>query len=270
MGYLGIAEDAERRIEEMQKSGSVDEEKIAFWTAVSRTTRAVCGLSERYADALMQMAAEESDPSRAVELLAIADRMRRVPARPAKTFREALQSVWFAWMCSTKFNGCDLGRADQYLYPYYERDRKNGLLNDETAEELIDCFMLKCLEARIAAGPRNRGLGPSIMLGGLRADGKDGTNPLTYMFLRATERFGTPTPKLSVRLNEQTPAAIYEQAHRMLMKGLNQPDFYADRTVVPAFERIGVPFEDAVEYARVNGLRVLWVYKNGRFQPFSI
>jgi len=88
------------------------------------------------------------------------------------------------------------------------------------------------------------------MLGGLKADGVDGTNDLTLMCMRATERFATSAPKISVRINEQTPQEVFETAHRMLLKGINQPDFYADRVVIEAYQRIGVPFEDAVEFAQ--------------------
>lgn len=248
MGYEGIAEDAEKRIAEMQASGSVDPEKIEFWEAVCTSVRAVCRLSERYADELEKQA-EDQDPMRSAEMRQMAENMRHVPARPARTFWEAVQAIWMVYMVGCRFNGIDLGRLDQYLYPFYEKDLAEGRLTAEQAEELVGNFFLKCHE-RYAAQPSNAGLHPSVMLAGLKADGKDGTNAVTYMCLRATERFATPAPKLSVRIKEQTPDELFEVAHRMLMKGINQPDFYADRVVIPAYERIGIPFEDAVEYAQ--------------------
>lgn len=279
MGYEGIAEEAERKIAEhkaviqeqieqkqaeletapvQDMAGKIMEleqirkeaaEKIEFWEAVITTTRAVCRLSERYADELERQASAMQSAERAREFRTIAALMRRVPACPAQTFREAVQSVWFSYMCCVKFNGTDLGRLDQYLYPYYRRDVEAGILTKEEAEELIGNFFLKCHEFYIAV-PNNAGLHPSIMLGGLNADGKDGTNDITYMCMRATERFETPNPKISVRINDQTPDEVFEIAHRMLLAGVNQPDFYSDDVVLPAYQRLGIPFEDAVEYAQ--------------------
>jgi len=249
MGYEGIARDAEARIAAMQASGTVDPEKIEFWEAVITSVRAVCALSVRYADALDKESEAAQDEKRRDELIALASVMRRVPARSAETFHEALQSVWFSFMCSVRFSGTDLGRFDQYIYPYYRKDIDSGILTESQAEELLGSFFLKCFES-YASQPENAGLHPSIMLGGLNADGKDGINDISIMCLRMTERFRTPVPKLSVRINEQTPDEVFSVAHRMLLSGINQPDFYMDRVILPAFERIGIPFADAVQYAQ--------------------
>ncbi len=248
MGYEGIAKYAEAKIAAMKASGEDDREKTEFYEAVITSTRAVCRLSERYADELEQSAAC-ADETRAAELMQMAKNMRNVPANPAKTFWEAVQSIWFAYMCGVRFNGTDMGRMDQYLYPYYKRDIDAGILTKEQAQELITSFFLKCDELYTAI-PSNAGLHPSIMLGGLNADGIDGTNDITFMCLLATERLKNPAPKLSVRVNEQTPDEIFVIAHRMLLAGLGQPDFYSDRVVIPAFLRLGIPMEDAVQYAQ--------------------
>jgi len=249
MGYEGIAAEAERQLEKLRAADSTDLEKQEFYEAVITCVRAVCALSERYAAALEAAAEAEEDEQRAGELRLMAENMRHVPAHPPRTFHEALQSVWFSLMCCTRFNGTDLGRFDQYVYPFYRRDIDEGRLTQAQAEELVAGFLLKCFES-YAVVPSNAGVNPSIMLCGLNADGKDGTNDISYMCLRTVERFRIPTPKLSVRVNEQTPREIYEIAHRMLLSGINQPDFYTDRVILPAFQRIGIPFEDAVAYAQ--------------------
>lgn len=88
------------------------------------------------------------------------------------------------------------------------------------------------------------------MLCGVNADGKDGTNELTYMCLNATRHVAAPVPKLSIRLNDQTPDEIWELAHQMLSSGLNMPDFYNERVIIEAYRRHGVPYEDAVRFAQ--------------------
>lgn len=249
MGYTGIIKTARDKIDEMKASGNIDPERIEFWESVIIDANAVCDFSNRHGDELERMAKEETDPVRAAELTQMAKNMRRVPAYPAETYWEAVQSIWFSWLCNMKNIGTDLGRLDQYLYPYYKKDLEAGIITKEQAQELIENLFLKFYELYIVT-PNNKGVHPAIMLGGLNADGKDGTNDITYMCLLTKERFVIPNPKLSLRVNEQTPMELYKLAHRMLMKGINQPDFYADRVFIPAYERIGVPFEDAVEYAQ--------------------
>jgi len=249
MGYEGIEKQAADKLLELQQNGTADRDQTEFLEAVITSARAVCRFSNRYGDELEKLAAEETDAVRAKELLEIADRVRRVPAKPAESFLDALQSAWFAWVCSIWYNGTDMGRMDQYLYPYYKKDIEAGRLTLEEAEDLVNCFMLKLFEYYIVI-PNNAGLHPSIMLGGLMANGKDGCNDVTMLFLKAKETLRTPSPKLSLRVNEQTPQEIIEQAHKMLLSGINQPDFYMDRNVIHSYERIGIPFEDAVEYAQ--------------------
>ena len=249
MGYQGIIDDAKARIAAMDAAGEENIEKRDFYEAVITTVSAVLRYAQRHVSALEEAAAAESDETRKAELLQMAAHLRHVPANPPRTFWEALQSVWFAYICNIRFSGSDFGRFDQYMYPFYKHDIDAGILTKEQAQELIDCLFLKCDELQTAI-PSNAGLPPPIMLGGLRPDGVDGTNDVTIMCLLATERLKNPAPKLSVRINEQTPDIIFEIAHRMLLAGINQPDFYSDRNMIAAFERRGIPFEDACQYAQ--------------------
>lgn len=249
VGYNGILAQAKARLEQLRAEGCTDAEKTDFLEAVITCVSAVIRYSQRHAEELERMAAEETDPARAEELLKIAAVVRKVPADPAQSFHEAVQSVWFAWMCGIRYNGTDIGRLDQYLYPYYAKDLAESRITYEEARNIIGCFMIKCFEDYII-NPSNAGLSPSIMLGGLNANGQDGVNDVTYMFLEVEEEIRTPTPKLSIRINEQTPQKIFEISHRLLLSGVNQPDFYVDRNVLNAYLRIGIPMEDAVEYAQ--------------------
>jgi len=88
------------------------------------------------------------------------------------------------------------------------------------------------------------------MLAGVNSNGVDATNELTYMCLTATRHICAPNPKLSVRVNDQTPPELYELAHAMLTGGLMMPDFYNEKAVIEAYGRIGVPFEDAITFSQ--------------------
>ena len=248
-GYLGMAEEARAQMDAMQQSGQIDRNKMDFWQAVILCCEAISALSERYSQEYLRQAGEESDPRRREELLTISRNMAHVPGRPARTFHEALQATWFAYRCHMPFNPADLGRFDQLVYPYYKQDVEQGLITPAYGQELLDCLWAALAEEQIEH-PTWFGWFPSIMLCGVNADGKDGTNELTYMCLNATRHVAAPVPKLSIRLNDQTPDDIWELSHQMLSSGLNMPDFYNERVILSAFERQGVPFEDAVCFAQ--------------------
>lgn len=101
------------------------------------------------ADEAERQAAECRDEVRRQELMTIADNCRRVPENPPETFQQALQMVWFAHVyfhievCTT---ACGFGRFDQYMWPYYEKDIKEGRITREEALEMLECFYLKACE----------------------------------------------------------------------------------------------------------------------------
>ena len=248
-GYLGMAEEARAQMDAMEKSGRTDRNKLEFWRAVIICCEAMADFSDRYSREYRRQAEAEADPVRRQELLTIAANMAHVPARPARTFHEALQATWFAYRCHMYFNPGDLGRFDQLLYPYYRQDVDAGVITPAYGQELLDCLWAALAEEQIEH-PTWFGWFPSIMLGGVNADGRDGTNELTYMCLNATRHVGAPVPKLSIRLNDQTPDEIWQLAHEMLSSGLNMPDFYNEKVILDAYARQGVPFEDAVLFAQ--------------------
>jgi len=248
-GYLGMAAEAQAKIDEMNESGCVDKDKIEFWECVILCCQAVVDFAGRYADEAARQAAAETDAVRKAELLAVEACVRHAPAYPAANFHEALQAAWFAFLTQHIFLPPDMGRFDQAIYPFYKKDVEEGSLTAEKAQELMDCLWVKFYEDRVRI-PVNAGLSPSIMLAGVDAQGKDATNEVTYMAMTATRHVGSPTPKLSVRVNDQTPAELYELAHIMLTGGLMMPDFYNEKAVIGAYERIGVPFEDAINFAQ--------------------
>lgn len=134
-----------------------------------------------------RMAEAASDGEKA-ELLALADTLERVPAKPARTFRAALQSIHL--FLYSLYGIYSAGRPDQYLLPYYRNDIENGILDEVTAQELIDCFCLQYMNnmsAWAAAG---------FMLGGRDPEGKAVENVLTWHFLMAISHTHTPDPHI--------------------------------------------------------------------------
>ncbi len=144
IGFNGIRREAEEALARLDEFSAVDTtEKRPFLEAVILTADAIVLWAGRHADAAEEKAALEQDPVRKAELLEIARICRKVPAQPAETFHEAVQSQWFIQLFSRieQKTGTVIsnGRMDQYLYPYYKADKEKGILDDERAEELLEC-----------------------------------------------------------------------------------------------------------------------------------
>ncbi|MBW1990242.1 MAG: formate acetyltransferase, partial [Deltaproteobacteria bacterium] len=145
VGAYGIAEEA-RALQKGVRPGS---EAAHFYRGVARVMEGLAAFGHRYADLAADMAKKETDPARRAELFAISEVCGQVPARSARTFWEALQSVFFAQVAinaESLDNSVCPGRMDQYLYPYYERDVEAGILTREAAKELVFCFSIKMAE----------------------------------------------------------------------------------------------------------------------------
>lgn len=187
--------------------------------------------------------AETADAARAAELREIAAICARVPARPAATFHEALQMLWFAYMVA----GDGVGRPDVYLNDYYVADLQAGRITPEHAQELIECLLIK-LHGDYAEGVYNVSSIHTLTLAGVLPDGSDATNDLTRLFLRAIRAVRLLRPTIYLRCHEDTPEDVLELAVEMLGEGLAEPSFYGDRPVIEGLVRLGVPVEQAREY----------------------
>ena len=201
-GLLGVKRDAEERLARLNLAEPEDIKKVPFLEGVIMAMEAAAGIGERFAAKAGELADREEDATRRAELLKIAEVCDRVPAHPARTFYEALQSVWFVHMMlgwEVYFHGgASPGRVDQYLCPYYEADIREGTLTKEAAQELLDCWFMRYSQmftlqsADAARYMSNHTSGHDITVGGLRADGSDATNELSYMFIEAITRLRPP------------------------------------------------------------------------------
>ena len=185
IGYEGIKENAIALRKNLPLYEPDSLEKREFYDAVE----IVCGGVMRYAgrlrDFLEEQAREEEDAERKEEISGIISDLSVVPAKPAATFRQALITVWLTHMIlQMESNGhsFSLGRCDQYLYPYFEKDIKEGILTEEGALELIEHFFLKLfsiIKLRPEKHSRTQSGYPmyqNIAIGGLTPDGTDATN----------------------------------------------------------------------------------------------
>ena len=200
---------------------------------------AVLDLASRYAKKAYEMAETAKEPRRS-ELLRMAAVMEKVPAQPATTFHEAVQSVHF--FLSNLFGLYPLGRPDRYLYPFYEKDIKNGTLTKQEAQDMVDNLCLGVstrVFSRSACG---------FIVGGQDVDGNVVENDLTYMFLTALDHIHQPDPNGALAVNEKTSDDILQYATEILSHGTTHPAFYNDDQIVKSLRNYGVTVEDSVNY----------------------
>jgi len=226
-GLLAIKKQAEERLDRIDYSRPDDVKKVPFLQGVVTALDAAAGIGKRYAEKTRSLSSNESDPIRKKELQEIADVCDRVPAHPARTFREALQSIWFthmmlAWEVS-HVGGTSPGRVDQYLYPYYNQDIQEGRQTKESAQELLDCWCMRFTQ-HVYQGPSHPTPGHHIDIGGLAADGKDATNELSFMFIEAMMHTpGMVEPTLGLLVHSKTPDSLLIKAVQLTAMGGGYP-----------------------------------------------
>jgi formate C-acetyltransferase len=247
-GFLAIAEEAERNA---AQTPAGDREGEAFLQAVAITARGVVAWAERYADLAEQLAARETSERRE-ELLEIAAVCRRVPAHPARSFHEALQSFWFTHLAlHLEQYGWSIsaGRFDQYMAPYYTRDLETGRLDQQDAWELLLGLWVKFME-NVGAKLKKTTF-QNLTLGGQDSEGKDQSNPLSHLCLDATVALRFNQPALSVRWHPGIDPAFWHHVHQTISHGLGMPALFNDGVIIRALTTHGVTPEDAVGYGIV-------------------
>jgi formate C-acetyltransferase len=224
-GFLAIKEEAEDSLAKLDLQDPGDIKKMPFLKGVVLAMDAAANLGKRYADEARRLAETEEDAARRAELLEIAEVCDWVPANPARTFREALQSYHLAWAMLTmelyRNIAFALGRMDQYLYPYYERDIAEGRLTKEEAQELLDCYLLKL--NYVAEGEQSNS--GSIGIGGIKADGNDATNELSYMFIEGMMHTRMVNPWFAVFVHSKSPDALLIRSAELCGLGTGHPQF---------------------------------------------
>jgi choline trimethylamine-lyase len=257
-GFEGILAEARTALAALEPQDRDQLARLEFYRAALLSCEGILLLGSRYAQEAARLAEEERDPVRREELERIAAVCRRVPAQPPRTFREALQMVWFVQVgrvLSENAVALNLGRLDQYLYPFYLADVQAGLLKPAEAQELLDCLWIKLSEwvwavssntARFFAG---YSAFQNLTVGGRRPDGSDGTNPLSYMCLRAAAEVRTHQPNLSVRIHADCPEDFLLATCRLARMGTGFPAIHNDRAGTAMLLAAGVSPEDARDWS---------------------
>ncbi len=257
-GFGGIRAEALAHLAELEPVTVEALDKINFYRAAVLVSEGIITLSNRYAEQAEQLARTEQDAGRKAELLTIARNCRRVPEQPPTTFYEAIQMVWFTQLgsiLSENSLALNLGRFDQYMHPYFAADIEKGLLTKEQAQELIEALWIKLSEwvwaissntAKFFAGYNSF---QNLTLGGRTRDGRDATNELSYMCLKATENVKTHQPGLSVRIHPDSPDEFMLAVCRLISAGTGFPAVHNDRVGSAMLVAAGLSPEDARDWS---------------------
>jgi len=252
-GFTTFRERAKKMLEEIDYSDAEGVRKIPFYEAIVITCDSVREFAARYA-ALAREKARSADAERARELEEIAAVCDRVPFEAPKTFREAVQAVFFVQVIThieSDATGISLGRLDNMLFPFYERDIKSGLITKEEAKDILDNLWLKIasiIQVFTAEDTKAFGGHPisqAITLGGMDVAGNDATNEMSYMMLETTARVRMAQPSVCVRVNKNSPDDFLLYCSEVIREGLGMPAMYNDEIAVPSLVSRGVAVEDA-------------------------
>ncbi|MBW2611914.1 MAG: glycyl radical protein [Deltaproteobacteria bacterium] len=214
--------------------------------------------AERHADLAAQMAAEEHDQQRKVELETIAATCRRVPAHAPTNLQEAIQMYWFVHLGTiTELNGWDAmnpGHLDQHLYPFYQKGLTDDTLDRERAKELISCLWIKVnnhpAPPKVGVTAKESGTYndfTNINLGGLRPDGTDAVNEVSYIILEVIDELHLLQPQSNVQISNKTPDRFLKAACRVIRQGYGYPSVFNADEVIMEQLRVGKTIEDARE-----------------------
>lgn len=215
-------------------------------------------LAERHAEKAEELMKSEKNPQRVKELKKIAEVCRNVPAHAPQNFWEAIQMYWFVHLgVITELNGWDAfnpGHFDQHLIPFYTQDIQNKSLTKEQAKELLSCFWIK---VNNHPAPPKVGITASesgtyndftnINIGGVKPDGTDAVNELSYMMLEIVEELHILQPGSSVHISSVTPNKFLHAAIKVIRQGHGYPSVFNPDVYIQEMLRSGKSLTDARE-----------------------
>lgn len=256
-GFKGIKTEAELHLSELDSYDIREHEKRRFYEAVIICCDAVKLLADRYAERAREDAEKETNPDRKEELLSIAEICKKVPYEPPETFREAVQAVWFtqiALFTEENTTSFCIDRPDQYLYPFYKKDKDAGILTDLDAQEIFDCLWIKMAEIIYVisedAAMLFSGYQPyhGLTVGGCDKNGNDASNELSFMALQATMNTRMHVPTINVRINKNTSDEFLMKVCELVEIGTGQPAIFFDETAWEILKNNGVSENDVYNW----------------------
>ena len=257
IGFNRIMEDARKRRDAITGTDKAAQLKREFYEAVIIVSEGVLAFAKNYSRKAGELADAEQDPERKQELAELSRMLAKVPAEPAETFREAMESMWITHAAVLQENSdlaVSFGRMDQFMLPYFLRDLEKGIIDFKKAMDIALCLYIKTNDHTPLVPSAGESLfsgsatNQSITLSGLTPDGKDGTNALSYLFLRALDLLRQREPNVDCRFHDHSPELWRQKCLEVIKSTGAAPALYNDEAVIPAMTAKGQSLADARDY----------------------
>jgi formate C-acetyltransferase len=254
-GIDGLIQKAKERLVKVAN----EEEKKIFLESVIIILKSAKKLIQRFSDLAKNMEENATNPERKRELSEISEICTNISGNPPKNFKEALQLIYFVHLiCGLEDGGfaISVGRLDQYLYPYYLNDRKEGKVTNELIQFLIECFFIKLstlwnyVISKGVVASEGPPIANNIVIGGLNCQKNDATNELSLIILDAYTHIKTVQPTFCIRVHKDTKEDFLRKIGESIKQGTSIA-LLNDQVMVPGLMNRGYSLEDALEYAPV-------------------
>ena len=236
------------------------EESGDFYESVCITLEASCEFIRRYGELAWEMAKNQTDNKLRANLEEVGSVCNLLSEYPASTYQEALQSIWFLFVIlqmESNASSFSPGRIDQYLYPYYDKDLKNGTIDLNRAVELMDALYIKFNQivymrnAHSAEFFAGFPIGFNCTIGGQTITGEDATNELSYILLKAQDHIRLPQPNLTARVHKNSTDKYLYECSRIIGLGTGMPQIANDESIIPSLKQVGISSDDSKDYVLV-------------------
>ncbi|MFC1985055.1 pyruvate formate lyase family protein [Chloroflexota bacterium] len=264
LGLKGIIEQIDERLKEIDTSDLILKDARSYYKqknflrAARLSLEAGVRFGRRFAEKAREEAKVEEDKARKKELEELAEICDRVPENPCRTLHEAVQCFWFIKLITQVIDLQTPGggeRLDQIFYPYYKKDKEEGRLTPLEAQELIEHLLLRHNEeGQLVPAKQGGGAGGMVTvrvtnIGGTTADGKDATNEMSYIILKAIQTVRLSQPSVAVRLHKNTPHEFLLALTDHLRVASGVTSIFNDEMMIPYLANKGIPIEDARLYS---------------------
>ncbi len=273
VGLKGIIQEAKDRLAEMSSDPSfyIQAHKYLpqryFLEAAIIALEAGCRWGKRYAQKARELAKSEKDAKRKKELEQMAEVCDWVPENPPRTLHEAIQCYFFITLITRVIDLQTPGlgeRIDQILYPFYKRDKKEGRITREQAQELVEYVWLKMNEfGELVPPAMGLGAGGTVVtarvttVGGQTANGRDATNEMSYIVLDAIKSINLSEPSVAIRIHKNTPDEFLYAVTDALRQAPGVFSLFNDEMMIPYLIGFGLPLEDARNHSTEGCMR--WI-----------
>lgn len=256
-GFKDFKNDIQKAIDELDFYNDPEAfEKREELKAMMITANAIITFAKRYSIKLQELAEAEKDETHKKELLQMSGICSNVPENKPRNFWEALQYYWFVHIgIITELNTWDSfnpGRLDQHLYPFYKQELEAGTLTEESAKEILFSFWIKFNnqpappKVGVTAQESNTYTDFALInVGGLKEDGSDAVNDLSYIILDVIEEMRILQPSSMVQISKKNPDRFLKRAIKIVKTGFGQPSIFNSDAIVQEMVRQGKSLIDA-------------------------